>query len=106
MLEEVPGIEIEVEGPIGETWELVDREEHVSVIRGGGFDGRSLRGLMMSAADAILGVTSPTESGHFPIMIKYLCATKPLKASVSVKRESTSAGTFSRLSQGASSTWV
>jgi len=82
VLEETPGIEIDAEGPIGETWELVDREEHVSVIRGGGFAGRSLRGLMMSAADAILGATSPTESGHFPIMIKYLCATKPLSVQV------------------------
>ena len=82
VLEEVPGIELGVEGPIGETWELVDREDHVSVVRGGGFDGRSLRGLMMSSAEAILGETPPTKSGHFPLMIKYLCATKPLSVQV------------------------
>ncbi|MCH2105086.1 MAG: class I mannose-6-phosphate isomerase [Planctomycetes bacterium] len=82
VLEETPGIEIEPEGPIGETWELVDREDRVSVIRGGSFGGRSLRGLMMSSADAILGETSATESGHFPLMIKYLCATKPLSVQV------------------------
>jgi len=82
VLEEVPGIELGAEGPIGETWELVDREDHVSVVRGGGFDGRSLRGLMMSASDALLGETQPTESGHFPLLIKYLCATKPLSVQV------------------------
>ena len=82
VLEEIPGIELHADGPIGETWELVDREERVSVIRGGGFDGRSLRGLMMSSADALLGKTSPTDSGHFPLMIKYLCATKPLSVQV------------------------
>lgn len=82
VLEETPGIEIEVEGPVGETWELVDREDHVSVIRGGGFAERSLRGLMMSSPEAILGKTSPSESGHFPVMVKYLCATKPLSVQV------------------------
>lgn len=82
MLEEVPGIELGVEGPVGETWELVDREDRVSVVRGGQFDGRSLRGLMMSAAEDLLGETPQTAAGQFPVMIKYLCATKPLSVQV------------------------
>jgi len=82
VLEQVPGIELGVEGPVGETWELVDREDHVSVVRGGSLDGRSLRGLMMSEAEALLGETAATAGGQFPFMIKYLCATKPLSVQV------------------------
>ena len=63
VLEQVPGIELGVEGPVGETWELVDREDHVSVVRGGSLDGRSLRGLMMSEAEALLGETPATVGG-------------------------------------------
>ena len=72
VLEDVPGIELDVAGPVGETWELVDREDHASLISGGGYEGRSLRGLMMSAGEALLGKTQPTSSGHFPLMIKSL----------------------------------
>ena len=82
VLEEIPGIELDAQGPVGETWELVDREDHVSLISGGSYEGRSLRGLLMSAGEALLGETQQTSTGHFPLMIKYLCATKPLSVQV------------------------
>ncbi len=81
-LERVPGIPLEIEGPVGETWELVDRVAENSTVRGGPHDGQALRELMAVDRDALLGAGRPTADGRFPVLIKYLHAAKPLSVQV------------------------
>lgn len=81
-LERVPGIELEGDGPIGETWELVDRTDHNSVVRGGEADGEHLRDLMATDRESLLGASRPTAEGRFPVLIKYLSASEPLSVQV------------------------
>lgn len=56
---------------IGESWEIVDREDAQSVVKGGPFAGMSLRELLVENAPAILG---PKADGSrpFPILVKWL----------------------------------
>ncbi len=67
---------------IGESWELSDRAESPSQVAAGNFKGRSLRGLMLSEENALLGDSKPSRSGHFPLLIKYLDASKALSVQV------------------------
>jgi len=82
MLESVLGIELAGLGPVGETWELVDRIDRNSVVRGGPFDGRELRDLVATERGALLGATRPNGDGRFPVLIKYLSAAQPLSVQV------------------------
>lgn len=56
---------------IGESWEIVDREEAQSVVRDGPYKGMTLRALLQENATAILG---PNADGTrpFPILVKWL----------------------------------
>lgn len=56
---------------IGESWELVDREDAQSAVSGGALVGRTLRELMEQSVDKILG---PGRDGSkpFPILVKWL----------------------------------
>ena len=56
---------------IGESWEIVDREDAQSVVTSGAFAGQSLRELLSAHAEAILG---PGADGArpFPILVKWL----------------------------------
>lgn len=67
---------------IGESWELADRSEHASQVAVGTFAGRQLRGLMLSEEVSILGDSKPSRSGHFPLLVKYLDASKALSVQV------------------------
>jgi mannose-6-phosphate isomerase len=58
-------------GPIGESWEIVDRPEAQSLIRGGEFDGRTLREVLASHSATLLGPRWPAEK-PFPILVKWL----------------------------------
>jgi len=70
-------------GPVGEVWVLVDRDDRSSVVRAtGAFEGRSLRGLMLSEARDLLGRTRPGAGGHFPLLVKYLDAARDLSVQV------------------------
>ena len=59
------------EGPIGESWEVVDRPEAQSVCLGGALDGVSIRQAMAEHAAAIMGPAWPADR-PFPILIKWL----------------------------------
>ncbi len=61
-------------GPIGESWEVVDRPEAMSVVVGGEHEGRSLREIIASSPTAIMG--EGYDPGRpFPILVKWLdCA--------------------------------
>lgn len=58
-------------GPIGESWEIVDRPEAQSVVVGGEWDGRTLREVLSLHAAEVMGPTWPAER-KFPILVKWL----------------------------------
>ena len=66
---------------IGESWEISDRPEAVSVIAQGSLAGKSLRWLMETRAEEVLGHASASE-GRFPLLIKLLDATSTLSLQV------------------------
>lgn len=56
---------------IGESWEVVDREEAQSVVEGGPFSGKTLRELLDQSGDEILG-SQYRAGSRFPILVKWL----------------------------------
>jgi mannose-6-phosphate isomerase len=58
-------------GPIGESWEIVDRPDSQSVVASGPHAGRSLRDLLVEQAPAIMGPGWP-RGRAFPILVKWL----------------------------------
>ncbi|HIG11468.1 MAG: type I phosphomannose isomerase catalytic subunit [bacterium] len=81
-LEETPGIVLDIEGPVGETWELSDRPDHRSLVKNGLHAGRSLHKLLGEHREDLLGTTPATEDDRFPLLVKYLSADKPLSVQV------------------------
>ena len=67
--------------PIGESWEITDRPEGVSVITNGPLAGRDLRWLMEHHAQALLGDSQPC-AGRFPLLVKILDAQEKLSLQV------------------------
>ena len=67
--------------PIGESWEISDRPEGVSVIANGPLAGKNLRWLMEHQADELLGPTR-SQVGRFPLLIKILDAQEKLSLQV------------------------
>lgn len=59
------------EGPIGESWEVVDRPEAQSVCVGGALAGVSIRDALARHGEAIMGPGWPADR-PFPILIKWL----------------------------------
>ncbi len=57
--------------PIGESWEITDRPEGVSVITNGPLAGRDLRWLMKNHSKELLG-DSQSCAGRFPLLVKIL----------------------------------
>ncbi|MEZ6018393.1 MAG: type I phosphomannose isomerase catalytic subunit [Planctomycetota bacterium] len=73
---------LDATGPVGEVWICSDREERGSVVVGGPFDGRSLRGLMLSEREALLGEAGTNAAGEFPLLVKLLEAAQDLSIQV------------------------
>lgn len=69
-------------GPVGEVWICSDRDERGSTVVGGPFDGRTLRGLMLSEREALLGEARTNSSGGFPLLVKLLEAAEDLSIQV------------------------
>jgi mannose-6-phosphate isomerase len=65
--------------PIGESWEITDRPEGVSVIANGPLAGKDLRFLMQNYGKELLGKTT---SRRFPLLIKILDCQKTLSVQV------------------------
>ncbi|HEY1120672.1 MAG TPA: type I phosphomannose isomerase catalytic subunit, partial [Haloferula sp.] len=61
------------DAPYGESWEVVDRENEQSVVRGGSYAGKSLHELWTGHREEIFGAGLP-ESDRFPLLIKVLDA--------------------------------
>lgn len=73
-LETALGRELPEAKVIGESWEVVDRPEAMSVVEGGSHDGVSLRDLIASNPTAIMG-EGYDANRPFPILVKWLdCA--------------------------------
>ncbi len=66
---------------IGESWEITDRPEGVSVISNGPLAGRDLRWLMEHHATELLG-SAPSQNGRFPLLVKILDAQQKLSVQV------------------------
>ncbi len=71
----------EPQTPYGESWEIVDREEAMSVVDHGPFAGTTLHSLWRDHRDAIFGPDCP-DSERFPILLKILDARDDLSIQV------------------------
>jgi mannose-6-phosphate isomerase len=70
-LERFLGRKLPGDTPIGESWDLVDRVEAQSLIADGPLAGKSLRELLVSQGDVIMGPQWPRDR-PFPILVKWL----------------------------------
>ena len=70
-LEKQLGRTLPAGGPIGESWEIVDRPEAQSVTGGGEGPGRTLRDVMSTHTAEIMGPQWPA-ARPFPILVKWL----------------------------------
>lgn len=80
-LEQLYGKALPPKTPIGESWEITDRPEGVSVITNGPLAGRDLRWLMENHAKELLG-DSQLCAGRFPLLVKILDAQEKLSLQV------------------------
>ncbi|MAB80487.1 MAG: mannose-6-phosphate isomerase [Planctomycetes bacterium] len=81
-LEQRLGIALPGSAPIGETWEIVDRQEENSKVAAGAFKGRTLRELMEEYSSEILGSSPTGKAGRFPLLVKYVDAGENLSVQV------------------------
>ncbi len=70
-LETALGRSLPAGDPIGESWEIVDRPEAQSFVRGGACDGETLRATLARHAAAIMGPAWPAQK-PFPMLVKWL----------------------------------
>lgn len=76
------GLQLPFAGPLGETWELSDYPGEETAVRGGAFDGHSLRALMQEHAPALLGRSRTTADGRFPLLVKLIDAGDDLSVQI------------------------
>ena len=89
---------------IGESWEIVDRGNDVSVISNGAYAGQTLRTIIEKYGTGLVGTDRSLDSfGRFPIMIKFLDATQ--KLSVQVHPDDRLATEFGETDSGKSELW-
>ncbi len=68
---------------VGESWELCDLDNDVSVVCNGAWQGRSLRSLMEFCPEQLIGRASTNRYGNrFPLLIKLIDALQPLSIQV------------------------
>ena len=67
--------------PIGESWEIVDRPEAQSVVKGGPFNGTLIRKVIARHAAEVMGPKWPA-SGAFPLLVKWLDCSERLSLQV------------------------
>jgi mannose-6-phosphate isomerase len=79
-LENLFGRKLPTSAPIGESWELVDREEAQSVVAEGEFVGFTLHDLWNNHREEVFG--KGYAEPRFPILIKILDAAEPLSVQV------------------------
>lgn len=70
----------ELKEPVGESWELVDREDEQSVVANGPLKGATITQLVKHYGKALLG--SKYTGGRFPLLVKIIDASKRLSLQV------------------------
>jgi mannose-6-phosphate isomerase len=70
------------EVPVGESWELADLTEGVSIVRNGPERGRTLTDLTTRWGEGLLGRARPMDDGRFPLLLKLLDANDVLSLQV------------------------
>ncbi len=68
--------------PIGESWEISDRDEQPSVVAEGPLAGTRLRDLVERRRVDLLGRARTTADGRFPLLVKYVDTAEPLSIQV------------------------
>lgn len=69
--------------PVGESWEISDYRDDVSIVRNGPLEGKSLREIMQAAPEAVLGEKlAATGPVAFPLLVKFIDASKILSVQV------------------------
>ncbi len=63
--------EISSNSMVGESWEIVDREDNQSVVKSGKFKGKTIRFLIQRHTNEIMGPNWKPEN-QFPILVKWL----------------------------------
>jgi len=82
-LDTVLGKKLPPGAPVGESWELVDREDAQSVVHGGVFSGATLHQLWSAhRAEVFGGVYASHPAKRFPVLIKILDARDRLSVQV------------------------
>ncbi len=82
LMSEVLGRNVpEMGAPVGESWELSDRDEAMSVVKNGALKGRSIRELMSHYGTALTGSKIPA-GGRFPLLVKLIDAGERLSLQV------------------------
>ena len=66
--------------PIGESWEIVDREDAVSIVENGSMKGKTIRELLETYGTDIMGGKFP--GGVFPLLVKMIDAGQRLSLQV------------------------
>jgi mannose-6-phosphate isomerase len=79
-LESELGKKLPPKGPIGESWEIVDRPEAQSIVRDGPLSGKTLHELWTQYRDQIFG--DVVDSPRFPLLLKLLDARDKLSLQV------------------------
>ncbi len=73
-LERLFGRSLPPNAQIGESWDLADLPEGVSVVRNGPLAGRTLTDLTLEMGPRLLGKARPTNNERFPLLLKLLDA--------------------------------
>jgi mannose-6-phosphate isomerase len=91
------------DGPIGEAWVLSDQGDHVSVIADGPLKGTTLRELIQTRREQLLG---PLLAHHetFPLLLKFIDAHESL--SVQVHPDDELAQTLAGVARGKTEAWI
>ncbi len=97
------GMELPPDQPIGETWEIVDREGENSVVASGTHVGRTLGELVQKHPGPLLGLAKPNRRGRFPLLVKFIDAAQDL--SVQVHPDDASAARVGNGAEGKTEAW-
>ena len=81
-LETLYGKKLPGGGPVGESWELVDREEAQSVVHTGLLRGKTLHDLWTEYREPIFGARHAASGPRFPLLFKLLDAEERLSVQV------------------------
>ena len=86
-LERLFGRPLPAGAKIGESWELADLAEGVSVVANGPDAGKNLTALTAELGERLLGAAAPQPDGRFPLLLKLLDANDMLSLQVHPDRE-------------------